>query len=213
MGSICSSPEDGQIEEHPGSSPLVLWGDVQQSETRVVMTLLYLAKIKYEFQQVTIPVSTGPGNVSQLPKKEDYLEMNEAKPIQNLVEGRSIYIGQRDSFFTYIANYKEDISVQLLPKFPQTTADRVKQCLDWHESILQPAVLRLVTAQRKVWLYKAQRQRETKLNQNSLLGGLTSEQLVIFEQKLSLALFEIKKYILPAIEEQLRGRAYFCSDK
>ena len=45
------------------------------------MTLLYLAKIKYEFQQVTIPVSTGPGNVSQLPKKEDYLEMNEAKPI------------------------------------------------------------------------------------------------------------------------------------
>ena len=56
-------------------------------------------------------MSTGPGNVSQLPKKEDFLEMNETKPIQNLVEGRSIYIGQRDSFFTYIANYKEDISV------------------------------------------------------------------------------------------------------
>ena len=72
--------------------------------------------------------------------------MNESKPIQNLVEGRSIYIGQRDSFFTYIANYKEDISVMLLPKFPKVTADRVKQCLDWHESILQPAVLRLVTA-------------------------------------------------------------------
>ena len=52
--------------------------------------------------------------------------MNEKKPIQNLVEGRSIYIGQRDSFFTYIANYKEDISVMLLPKFPKVTADRVK---------------------------------------------------------------------------------------
>ena len=103
------------------------------------MTLLHLAKIKYEFQQVNTPVSTGPGNATfKVPRKEDYLEMSDSKEksLQNLVEGRSIYIGQRDSFFTYIANYKEDLSTQLLPKFPQKTAERVKQCLDWHQAVL-----------------------------------------------------------------------------
>ena len=54
------------------------------------MTLLHLTKIKYEFQQVNTPVSTGPGNASsfKVPKKEDYLEMSDSKEksLQNLVE-------------------------------------------------------------------------------------------------------------------------------
>ena len=36
--------------------PLVLWGDITNSETRVLMTLLTLAKVRYEFQQVSTPV-------------------------------------------------------------------------------------------------------------------------------------------------------------
>ena len=36
--------------------PLVLWGDITNSETRVIMTLLTLAKVRYEFQQVSTPV-------------------------------------------------------------------------------------------------------------------------------------------------------------
>lgn len=87
------------------------------------MSLLTLAKIKYEFQQVTTPDSNGQSSAKR-PKKEDYLEIGES-PLKNIVEGRSIYIGQRDSFFKYIANHKEDISNNLLPKFPQKTAERL----------------------------------------------------------------------------------------
>ena len=49
MGSICSSPDENQIDRTPQEIPLVLWGDITNSETRVTMTLLSLAKVRYEF--------------------------------------------------------------------------------------------------------------------------------------------------------------------
>ena len=59
MGSICSSPDENQLEGRaPEDKPLVLWGDITNSETRVVMTLLTLAKVRYEFQQVSTPVES-----------------------------------------------------------------------------------------------------------------------------------------------------------
>jgi len=42
------------------------------------MTLLARAKIKYEFLQVTMPDDSGQGDV-KTPRKEDYLDMGNAK--------------------------------------------------------------------------------------------------------------------------------------
>ena len=53
MGSICATPDENQLEGRaPEDKPLVLWGDITNSESRVIMTLLTLAKVRYEFQQV-----------------------------------------------------------------------------------------------------------------------------------------------------------------
>ena len=57
MGSICSSPDENTVDNRlPTEAPLVLWGDIASSETRVAMTLLNLAKVRYEFQQVQTPL-------------------------------------------------------------------------------------------------------------------------------------------------------------
>ena len=56
MGSLCSSPDENQVDRTPVEAPLVLWGDVVNSESRIVMTLLALAKIRYQFQQVSTPI-------------------------------------------------------------------------------------------------------------------------------------------------------------
>ena len=58
MGSICSSPDENHVDRTPQEKPLVLWGDIVNSETRVIMTLLSLAKVRYEFQQVNTPQET-----------------------------------------------------------------------------------------------------------------------------------------------------------
>lgn len=52
MGSICSAPDENiQTGEMPAlpEVPLILWGDVVCSEARVSMTLLALAKVRFEF--------------------------------------------------------------------------------------------------------------------------------------------------------------------
>ena len=59
------------------------------------------------------------------------------------VSGRSIYIGERDAFFKYIAKNHVDIEAQLVPK---DQSKRMRQCLDWHRAVLQPAAKRLVQA-------------------------------------------------------------------
>ena len=58
MGSICSAPDENiQTGEMPAlpEVPLILWGDVVCSEARVSMTLLALAKVRFEFQHVDTP--------------------------------------------------------------------------------------------------------------------------------------------------------------
>ena len=49
MGSLCSTPDENLIDRMPRELPLVVWGDIVNSETRIIMTLLTLAKVKYEF--------------------------------------------------------------------------------------------------------------------------------------------------------------------
>ena len=83
MGSLCSSPDENQVDRTPVEAPLVLWGDVVNSESRVVMTLLALAKIRYQFQHVSVPVDAADqsdlkhrNGISQpLLSKEDWLEI------------------------------------------------------------------------------------------------------------------------------------------
>ena len=112
------------MDRSPQEVPLVLWGDITCSETRVLMTLLSLAKVRYEFQQVSTPVegteskSGGGGNAPKL-MKENYLEVpeNPSKSLRNKrISGRSIYMGDRDAFFKYISLNYTDIETQLVPQ-------------------------------------------------------------------------------------------------
>ena len=58
MGSLCSNDEENQsvVESLPKELPIVIWGDIVNSETRTVMSLLTLAKVRFEFQHVSTPV-------------------------------------------------------------------------------------------------------------------------------------------------------------
>lgn len=49
MGSICSSPDENQVDRSVFEAPLVVWGDIVTSEARVAMTLLTLARVRFEF--------------------------------------------------------------------------------------------------------------------------------------------------------------------
>ena len=49
MGSICSSPDENHVDRSVFQAPLMLWGDIVCSEARVAMTLLTLAKVRFEF--------------------------------------------------------------------------------------------------------------------------------------------------------------------
>ena len=107
MGSICSSPDENQIDRSPSEAPLILWGDIANSETRVIMTLLSIAKVRYEFQQVNTPEADPTeddlGKSATQLQKEDYLEVPEdPSRLSKRITGRSIYVGERDSFFKYI---------------------------------------------------------------------------------------------------------------
>ena len=50
MGSSCCTSEDyNHIDRtSPQEARLIVWGDIVNSETRVVMTLLNLAKVRFE---------------------------------------------------------------------------------------------------------------------------------------------------------------------
>ena len=104
------------------------------------MTLLSLAKVRYEFQQVSTPVEStesdsGGKNGPEL-MKEDYLEVPEdpGKSLRNKrISARSIYMGDRDAFFKYISLNYTDIETQLVP---QEQTKRLNQCLDWHKAVL-----------------------------------------------------------------------------
>ena len=88
-------------------------GGLESSEARVAMTLLSIAKVRYEFQQVSTPVP------ETALAKEEFLEVpDEASKLNRgkKISGRSIYVGDRDAFFKYIAANHTDIEEQLVPK-------------------------------------------------------------------------------------------------
>ena len=158
MGSICATPDENQLEGRaPEDKPLVLWSDITNSETRVIMTLLTLAKVRYEFQQVATPVEAAhvdEGGVSQLTTqlhKENYLEVpddpSQLARRKKPITGRSVYVGDREAFFKYISMNYEDIGPQLMP--PEQ-AKRMNQCLGWHKAIMQPAIKRLIAAKQSL---------------------------------------------------------------
>ena len=124
MGSLCSSPDENQVDRTPVEAPLVLWGDVVNSESRIVMSLLAMAKIRYQFQQVSTPeddiddLKAGRGGHQPVVCKEDWLDIPE--DLSKLkrakrVTGRSVFIGERDSFFHHISTTYTDASSQLMP--------------------------------------------------------------------------------------------------
>ncbi len=94
------------------------------------MTLLALAKVRYEMQQVSTPVNPSPedehssGVQASSPtmdlRKEDYLEVPEDNGVlmsrTKRICGRSIYVGDRDAFFKYISTNYSDIEAQIAPK-------------------------------------------------------------------------------------------------
>ena len=85
MGSLCtcSSEEDAnQVDRSTQEPKLIVWGDLVNSETRIVMTLLSMARVRYEMQQVTTPdIDYGSGmQTDSQPDKEHFLEM----PLENL---------------------------------------------------------------------------------------------------------------------------------
>ena len=86
------------------------------------MTLLTLARVRFEFQQVSTPIDAPAddpessllmdhhNDQSQLqqttPNKEDYLQAPEdpkklVRAMQSIT-GRSLYVGDREAFFKYI---------------------------------------------------------------------------------------------------------------
>ena len=57
MGTLCSSNDEAtQVSTQQVEAPIVVWGDIANSESRVIMTLLALTRTRYEFQQVATPV-------------------------------------------------------------------------------------------------------------------------------------------------------------
>ena len=115
-------------------------------------------------------------------------------------------MGDRQTFFQHIAKSYTDFNTQLMP--PEQSK-RLNQCLDWHRAVLQPAVRRLVEAKRRLQWF--QQKKKAAAQNNSMLFTLTSEQLGSQENAYNLCLTEINQYVLPAIEDQLLIRKYFCS--
>ena len=132
MGSICSSQDEAQLDSRsPQDTPLILWGDITNSESRVMMTLLSLAKVRYEMQQVNTPVNTSSedelgqessaqADMGSKLRKEDYLEVPEETGVlmarTKRISGRSIYLGDREAFFKFISTNYQEIESQLMPQ-------------------------------------------------------------------------------------------------
>ena len=92
-----------------------------QSETRVLMTLLTIAKTRFEFQQVSTPLTSAEEAQSSEPqhRKEDFLLLPEDQGkllrSKKTITGRSIYIGERDAFLKHIATTYTGLEGQLVP--------------------------------------------------------------------------------------------------
>ena len=55
--SLCSNDEENQrVERLPKELPVIIWGDIVNSETRIVMSLLTMAKVRFDFQHISTPV-------------------------------------------------------------------------------------------------------------------------------------------------------------
>ena len=105
MGSLCSSTDDdSMMSRAPVEAPLVVWGDIVSSESRVTMTLLAMTQTRYEFQQIATPIDGTDlddpysSAMAQL-CKEDWLEVptDQTKLRRGKkITGRSLYMGNRD---------------------------------------------------------------------------------------------------------------------
>ena len=88
------------------------------------MTILKLANIPFEFQQVSTPIDTEEEDENELSdktqlNKEDFLAVHQSPSNfakDKKITGRSIYIGNRDAFFQFIGQKDEEIKQQLMPK-------------------------------------------------------------------------------------------------
>jgi hypothetical protein len=65
--------------------------------------------------------------------------------VKNIVEGRSIYVGDKEPFLNYIVDVKKEIGSKLRPI---EQMERISQCIKWHKHVLKPCIERLQAAQR-----------------------------------------------------------------
>lgn len=123
------------------------------------------------------------------------------------VQSRSIYIGDRETCFRYIAENHTDIRPTLVA--PDTTK-RMAQCLAWHRAVLLPAVKRLVLNKNRLRWQQAIKDNRVD---NAMLFSLNDESEETYQKAFQLSIIELKKFILPAIEDQLLIRNFFCESK
>ena len=87
---------------------LVVWGDIATTETRAILVMLMKAQIRYELVQVPTPTE------SETITKNDFV-FGESTFSNHIIDARSIYVGQRDSFFAFLADLKKENGVSLKP--------------------------------------------------------------------------------------------------
>lgn len=122
-------------------------------------------------------------------KKDSYLAINPSGQIPMITEGSFKILGGNNIFLIYLCNSHQRIKDKL---YPVETRVEIEKHLSWFQSRMRPCAGRLtrMIVQPQAFGDKAPSQQELNREQE-----------------------EFFKKLLPSLDQQLKGRKYFCGDE
>ena len=115
----CSGSKENTLER-PGSGKLTVWGDYFNADTRTILSILFIAGIPHQFEEVD--------QFKQEQKKESYLAQNPSGQIPMITEGSFKILGGGNIFLIYLCNSHQRIKDKLYPN--ESKAD-IEKHLSW----------------------------------------------------------------------------------
>jgi len=158
----CGGSKENTLER-PGGGRLTIWGDYFNSDTRTILSVLYIAGVPYQLEEIDMFKGDH--------KKDSYLAINPSGQIPMITEGSFKILGGNSIFLIYLCNSNQRIKDKL---YPTEVRAEIEKHLSWFQSRMRPCAGRLtrMIVHPQAFGDKAPSQAEIKREQDELFKKL-----------------------------------------
>ena len=119
--------------DRPGAGKLTVWGDFFNADTRTILSLLYIAGVPHQFEEVDYFKGEH--------QKEPYLSVNPTGQIPMVSEGSFKILGGNNIYLVYLCNSHQRIKDKL---YKQDQRGEIEKHLSWFQARMRPNTGRII---------------------------------------------------------------------